>query len=243
MITSNKSLLGIILITFIVLTPLSGQSWEERAEQEKEKNHWFWDWLFDTNDGEYWDESEGETTNFQEEIVLKINFSRQWNFSIGDNEKWASPTYNDHEWEKIRIPAYWEDDGFHGYDGYAWYRIHFDGTDLNPKQSHFLVLGAIDDVDETFLNGELIGQTGKFPPQYRTAYNQERKYFIPTESINFEGRNVVAVRVFDKQQNGGMVNGRPGIYASTGSEKLLQNLYGQWKFMKNNDDAYSRPSF
>ena len=33
--------------------------------------------------------------------------------------------FDDSEWEKINVPSSWENQGFHGYDGYAWYRTSF----------------------------------------------------------------------------------------------------------------------
>jgi hypothetical protein len=52
----------------------------------------------------------------------------------------------------------------------------------------YLVLGYVDDVDQTFINGHLIGVSGGFPNDYRTAYNAFRKYFIPKEYLNKEWR-------------------------------------------------------
>ena len=43
----------------------------------------------------------------------------------------------------------------------------------------YLVLGRIDDADEVYLNGKLIGKSGNFPPEYITAYNKVRRYNIP----------------------------------------------------------------
>src|SRR5690606_33114607 len=54
-----------------------------------------------------------------------INFDGTWKFSIGDDKTWASENYNDENWETIKVPSSWENEGFHGYDGYAWYRKHF----------------------------------------------------------------------------------------------------------------------
>ena len=55
-----------------------------------------------------------------------IDLEGNWRFSIGDDTAWASPYFKDNDWEKIKVPAMWEDQGFHGYNGYAWYRKTFD---------------------------------------------------------------------------------------------------------------------
>ena len=238
----KKINLIVVILVFMVPSNIFAQTWEEREEQRKSKKVSFWEWLF----GDFFTDTADEPIHIKDVydgLTLKVNFSRQWKFSVGDNGRWTSLNYDDQAWEYIKVPADWENDGFNGYDGFAWYRIHFNGKDLNKNQSHFLILGDIDDVDETFINGNLIGKSGQFPPRFRTAYNHDRKYSIPIENINFEGDNVIAVRVYDHGLNGGIVNGRPGIYATTGSEKLLQDLYGQWRFTKENYDLFSQANY
>ena len=55
-----------------------------------------------------------------------LDLSGKWKFSIGDDSAWASPDYNDWEWEEIKVPSSWENEGFHGYNGFAWYRKSFE---------------------------------------------------------------------------------------------------------------------
>jgi len=96
-------------------------------------------------------------------------------------------------------------------------------------------MGYIDDVDAVYLNGHKIGSTGGFPPQYVTAYNAERIYFIPEEYINFDGSNLVAVKVYDTEQAGGIVGGEIGLYGGKISLPFDVNLQNTWKF-KTGDD-------
>ncbi|NJO68062.1 MAG: hypothetical protein HC830_01205, partial [Bacteroidetes bacterium] len=55
--------------------------------------------------------------------LVKLN--GYWKFNIGDDISWASPTFNDKDWESLYLPKYWEDQGYVGYDGFAWYRKHY----------------------------------------------------------------------------------------------------------------------
>jgi hypothetical protein len=129
------------------------------------------------------------------------------------------------------VPANWEDEGFYGYDGYAWYRTGFNGTELKDKnKSYNLLLGYIDDVDEVFLNGHKIGSSGSFPPRYHTAHNASRNYFLPNEYINFGGMNVIAVRVYDSEITGGIISGDIGIFTDRNDAALTVNLRGVWDF-------------
>jgi hypothetical protein len=160
-----------------------------------------------------------------------VNLQGRWKFSIGDKSMWAERYYNDTEWENIYVPSRWEEEGFNGYDGYAWYRVSFNGSDLTSKElSYSLFLGFIDDVDEVFVNGKKIGSSGTFPPRYHTAYNAKRFYFLPNELIDFSGKNVIAVRVFDEGLEGGIVSGDVGIYTNRNDKGMAVNLRGVWDF-------------
>src|ERR1035437_8743980 len=104
-------------------------------------------------------------------------------------------------------------------------------TDVDLKdKSIYLSMGYIDDCDEVYVNGHLIGFSGSFPPNYYTAYNVMRMYPCPRDFINFNGDNVVAVRVYDDQLEGGITSGDIAVKTL----ELMQtdiNLEVQWKFI------------
>jgi len=170
------------------------------------------------------------STLFANEWEKVVNLRGSWKFTIGDDMKWAEPNYSDNNWEEIKVPASWESQGFHGYNGYAWYRTDFDLPVYAIGYSLRLQLGYIDDVDEVYLNGHLIGRSGSFPPNYSTAYNALRNYPVPEKYLNKNGKNVIAVRVFDSQLDGGITRGDIGVFAYTKGLKLDLNLEGEWKF-------------
>jgi sialate O-acetylesterase len=167
----------------------------------------------------------------QDDWERVLSLKGYWKFSIGDNKKWADPKYADTGWEDIEVPSAWEEEGFNGYNGYAWYRKMFDGEDLEGQNINYnLFLGYIDDVDEVYLNGHKIGFSGTFPPKFHTAYNAFRNYYLPKEYINFNGKNLIAVRVFDSEVSGGIVSGDVGIYVNENDRDLTINLRGLWDF-------------
>ncbi|HZI24403.1 MAG TPA: hypothetical protein VFD46_04975, partial [Chryseolinea sp.] len=102
------------------------------------------------------------------------NLQGYWKFILGDNKKFAKPEYDDSDWEKIYVPDSWQDEGFRNYNGYAWYRKTIE-IEVENNDELYLDLGRIDDVDEVYFNGKLIGSTGGFPPDYFTAYNYIRR--------------------------------------------------------------------
>ncbi len=159
-----------------------------------------------------------------------IDLRGQWKFHIDDNPAWASEKFDDSKWENIFVPSPWEDEGFHGYDGFAWYRRTFDGRQLDKNGVYYLGMGFIDDCDEVYVNGKLVGFSGTMPPKFKTSYNTERKYPLPPEILHFEGTNTIAVRVFDPTLSGGIVDGRLGIYRSKEQPYIAVDLRGVWNF-------------
>jgi len=132
-----------------------------------------------------------------------------WKFKTGDNTDWSSPTFNDTNWGDITPGVVWEQQGFTGYDGFAWYRATFTISSKFRKDAEnygglSLQLGKIDDVDYTYFNGELIGKTGELPPNYVTKYDDLRVYSIPASKVQWDQPNTIAVRVFDFTGNGGI---------------------------------------
>ena len=77
------------------------------------------------------------------------------------------------------------------------------------------MLGLIKDLDEVYFNGDMIGHTGVFPKDQTAAvvkewHTKERAYFIPPYLIKSDN-NVIAVRVMDTGNQGGISAGYIGI--------------------------------
>lgn len=178
-----------------------------------------------------------------EDLELKISLKGEWKFTIGDDPAWAEMDYNDQDWDEIFVPRNWESSGFKDYNGFAWYRKDFQLPDQLDKSSLFLILGRIDDVDEVYLNGQLIGASGVFPPAVITAYHILRKYPFPEELLNSNGKNVIAIRVFDDYNDGGICAGPIGIYVDKDNELLSYNLSGYWNFEARLNKHNTRNNF
>jgi hypothetical protein len=165
-----------------------------------------------------------------EDRRLLLDLRGKWRFQLGDNVRWSDPAFEDSKWDQIFVPSPWEDEGFPGYDGYAWYRKHFQAAPEWKGKTLLIDLGNVDDVDEVYLNGRFIGFSGSFPPQYYTAYDVSRRYPVLDSYLNFSGDNVIAVRVFDAEQAGGIIRGRVGIYEDRSAPSPQVSLVGNWKF-------------
>ncbi|MFI5251391.1 MAG: alpha-galactosidase [Bacteroidota bacterium] len=135
---------------------------------------------------------------------LNLKLPGVWKFSTVDSMAWKEAGINDNAWKEMPVPAHWEDFGYPDLDGYAWYRITFkfpEGWRRGPLNFHF---AKVDDCDETYFNGTLIGKTGEFPPNYDSQWPAFREYKVPENLINLNGDNTIAVRVYDGGGPGGI---------------------------------------
>lgn len=86
-----------------------------------------------------------------------MNLAGFWKFKRGDNLLWMQPALNDDDWYDHKIPLGWDDNGLRDYDGFGWYRYHFVAPQSWSGEDLALELGRIDDVDEVYLYGGLLG--------------------------------------------------------------------------------------
>ncbi len=129
----------------------------------------------------------------------------QWRFQKGDDVAWKARELDDRKWQNVTLPDTWEHHSNYTENNvYGWFRRHIEIPADCQGKDFDLLLGKIDDVDEAFLNGERIGGTGSFPPDYRTAYDTSRRYRVPASLVRGDGSDVLAVRVFDGDGNGGI---------------------------------------
>lgn len=143
----------------------------------------------------------------------------RWLFKAGDNPCYSQTACDDSDWKEISVPGYWEHQGYPDLEGYAWYRVHFTIPRQAPGQELFLCPGTIDDVDQTFLNGVSIGQSGLFPPDLMTDTLVQRLYAIPAGLL--KEKNVLAVRVYDARGLGGIYGGTIALIDRPAAARLF----------------------
>ncbi len=164
------------------------------------------------------------------EISWKMNLNGLWRFKLdppntGLQETYHDPAYNV-LWSEIVVPGDWEHQGFQDlnpdikktnpfpgindkledapYNGWAWYRrtLHIPqewaGYDLE------LGIGRVDDYDWAYFNGQEIGHTA-YDTNPQDFWAVERKYKIPKKLVKFGGLNLIAVRVYDCRDKGGIM--------------------------------------
>ena len=137
-------------------------------------------------------------------------------FQKGDDMNWAKPEYNDASWSEMDMTKNWDEQGQVINNAYGWYRVHLTipSSLLKGADQQKLVIFELpkaDDTDECYLNGKLIGKTGSMPGDkggYHSAWSAVRNYPVDakTGGIRWDADNVIAIRVYNGGEPGGLFN-------------------------------------
>ncbi|HEY3418367.1 MAG TPA: sialate O-acetylesterase [Armatimonadota bacterium] len=118
--------------------------------------------------------------------------------------KTAAATFDDTSWKTMRLPANWETQGLPDVDGIVWFRKTIEIPAAWAGKEIILRPGPIDEVDNAWCNGVLVGGKGRMRTGETQFWNQPREYHVPGNLVK-AGANVVAIRVFDAAGQGGAV--------------------------------------
>ena len=91
-----------------------------------------------------------------------VTIEGKWQFHLGDDLGWSSPSLDDSNWEQLDGDHEWGDQTHPGYTGFAWYRKHIQIGGRGGKLA--VLIPPVDDAYEVYWNGQKLGASGKFPP-------------------------------------------------------------------------------
>jgi hypothetical protein len=127
----------------------------------------------------------------QRQVVLgnaTVPLDGLWKFHIGDNMAWAQPGFDDSAWGTMDLtppPGSYDPTfdtsgyvpgwtargykGYSGYSGYAWYRLR---VNIQNGQTALALKMPVnfDDAYQVYVNGQLVGEFGRFTAHGVTAY-------------------------------------------------------------------------
>ena len=164
---------------------------------------------------------------YQEEKAewMKMAFTADKGLKDGniDDAPWAATDFNNADWNTLAQPVTWsKTDALKDFDGIVWMRREVDipaplaGKDLK------LELGAIDDEDITYWNGQRIGMTA--------GWIVNRSYTVAGKLVK-AGRNVLTIRVNDTGGDGGFLKDAKDFNLTAGG--TIVSLAGDWKWKES----------
>jgi|GEM_PF-625182 len=135
------------------------------------------------------------------------DISGTWKIMRGNSQSFARPDYDDSHWPEVELPSKYlmpsETDHLFPsedmespkiYKGFVWYRKTLNISSV-PSQDLTLQIKEIMNADRVFINGALVGNSGKFPPGFRSAWSRFRSYPVPRLLLN-AGKNTIAIQVY-----------------------------------------------
>lgn len=138
---------------------------------------------------------------------------------------WSAADLDVTGWAPVRVPTMLDEAGIAG-NGVVWFRksvqipADWAGKDLT------LSLGVVDDCDESYWNGELVGSTGTDVPEYWAA---RRVYTVPAKDVKAGEQNMIAMRLIDHSHAGGIKgNAKTICVYPAGQPEAAIDLTGEW---------------
>jgi len=139
-------------------------------------------------------------------------------------EPWSETGFDDREWTVAPDGlGAWENWGVASlaeFDGMIWYRTTLRLNAEQASQPAVISLGKIDEIDQTWINGQPVGNT--------SGPATDRFYRLPAKLLH-EGENVIVVNVLDTYGSGGLFGEADAraLLLSGGTEVRLD---GQWHY-------------
>ncbi len=131
---------------------------------------------------------------------------------------WAQPGFNDSAWRTVVLPCIIQQ-VWPRTNGIFWFRKEVEVPAEWAGKDLTLSLGPIDDFDETYWNGELVG--------FARLWSKHRVYTIPAHLVQ-GGKAVISVRNVDDHGNGGILGDASLLYLQ-GPDGRKIRLDNEWK--------------
>jgi sialate O-acetylesterase len=163
-----------------------------------------------------------------------LTWGEWWRSRTGDKpgrEPWRASDRL--QWKPVPSLTYWDNwaPEWKSFDGSIWARRHLTLTAKEAAQTATLSMSAIDDLDETFVNGTAVGG--------ENAYNDPRNYGI-AKGILHAGDNEIVVYIRDFGGPGGFA-GPPGAFKLTFADGTAEPLSTGWEYSMIANPAVGQP--
>ena len=146
-----------------------------------------------------------------------------WKAQDGGREPWLDPDKLD--WSPIPKFSFWNEWEGTGLDtkpqANVWLRQTITLTAEQAEEDGALSIGAIDDLDLTFVNGEPVG--------YTFGWGVERTYRVPSEFLR-AGENEILIAANNMWDTGGFYGGPDRLFFTPGNGDAALPLGADWEY-------------
>ncbi len=163
-----------------------------------------------------------------------LDLSGEWKFQLepgqtkggkgNDQKGWQDLAFDDEAWENIMVGQQWEQQGYN-YNGIAWYRRSFVIPEEWKGSTLVFSGGMADDGAEIYFNGSSLGIF---------TFKKTIMVQLPQDKVNWGGKNIFAVRVWDWYKGGGLLAGKYSV------ERLRPFNQGEENFPKTQSLALTQ---
>ncbi|MGD0308458.1 MAG: sialate O-acetylesterase [Acidobacteriota bacterium] len=150
------------------------------------------------------------------------NYIMHWydDYDVGlKSNTWAAVDLDDSSWKKVQIPGGFQDLGVADVPSVCWFRKEITLPDPLPADTATIYLGVIEKMDTTYINGHWIGAS---------AWVENPRAYQVKEGILKPGKNLLTVRVFKLEPQGGFMNKPEELRLVLGDGTMVP-LAGEWK--------------
>ncbi|MEJ5995727.1 sialate O-acetylesterase [Pedobacter sp. Du54] len=159
--------------------------------------------------------SEGENiVNWQQSMLQNDRGYQNGSYT------WLNRSVDDNKWKTIPMPSQWEKSVLPNFDGVVYIRKKIILPENWSNKALTLNLGALDDQDITYFDGEKIGET--------LTANTNRTYQIPANKVT-AGEHTIAVRIFDSGGWGGSPSEAKAMNIAVSKDEVI-SIAGDWKY-------------
>jgi sialate O-acetylesterase len=128
-------------------------------------------------------------------------------------------------WKTMQLPSAIEASEIGEFDGAVWFTKEFVIPQEWAGKELTLTLGAIDDIDVTYLNGKKIGAH-----EEEGFWQANRVYTVPSTEVT-TGKSRLTVKVIDLQGGGGFMGNKKSMRLfRTDDPSVAISLAGEWKY-------------
>lgn len=165
-----------------------------------------------------------QKTHLKARLKWMVDFQKALPPESKEAEEWRKPEYSDEDWPEydtdlVFIPS--------GITGVGWARKVIEIPEDWQGRDLTVYLHFVDDIDWTYANGQLVGQTLVDKDYY---WGVERKYTIPGSAVN-STRLTLAVRLADLYGTGGLPATAEQRYVSLADDETQRvDISRGWRF-------------